>query len=375
MPTLTFIVALLLAAFTLRRCTYLLASLLPSRPARFSQQTPVAVIGSFKNEEKSLPRLLDALAALDFPSSRMSFTFVSDGSTDRTLELLEAWSATRRNVRVIKGPGGQGKAEALNLALDSALRAEPSSHLVAVYDADTWPLPSHLSALVSAFEDPRVAAASGSLLPVNACFSFVSRYAALETWVYQTVILAGKERCGSNPPVVGSNCVYRRKALDSVGGFPAGSFSEDIELSLAFVKRGFRTRWIRSAESRMAVATTLRQFLHQRTRWTSGLYHSSRQARGVESWFTIAGYADRLILLAAFGLTIWGHLHPAWITMYLAASFATVLAALLRAPGAGPRWVYLLVAPLMFAVDIVASARSTFDHAVGRRMEWRTGRG
>ena len=232
-----------------------------------------------------------------------------------------------------------------------------------------------LSALVGAFEDPRVAAASGLVLPVNAAQSFVSRYAALETWVYQTVILAGKERCGANPPVVGSNCIYRRKELETVGGFPQGSFSEDIELSLALVKRGFRTRWIRSAESRMVVVTTLRQFLQQRARWTSGLYKSGRQARGLESWLTAAGYLDRLILLAALCLTIWGHLHAGWIAIYLAATFATFLVALLRAPDAGARWVYLVVAPPMFAVDIAASARSTLLHLVGRRIEWRTGGG
>ena len=82
----------------------------------------MAVLGSFKNEEMSLPRLLDALTALDFPASQISFTLVSDGSTDRTPELLKAWATPRPNARVIIGPGGQGKAEALNLAL----RAAPS---------------------------------------------------------------------------------------------------------------------------------------------------------------------------------------------------------------------------------------------------------
>jgi cellulose synthase/poly-beta-1,6-N-acetylglucosamine synthase-like glycosyltransferase len=365
----TSIVALLLTAFTLRRCVYLVASLLPSPPVRRSHQFSIAVIGSFKNEEVSLPRLLEALTGLDYPAPRISFTLVSDGSTDRTLGLLEAWAALRPNARVIVGPGGQGKAAALNVALESA----GPSDLVAVYDADTWPSPSQMSAVAGAFEDPRVAAASGWVRPVNAAQSFVARYAALETWVYQTVILAGKERCGANPPVVGSNCIYRRKELEAAGGFPQGALSEDIELSLALVERGFRTRWIRSAVSRMVVVTTLRQFLQQRARWTSGIYRSGRHARGLESWLTAAGYLDRLILLAALGLTIWGRLHPAWIALYLAAPFATFLVAVLRAPDAGPRWVYLVVAPLMFAVDIAASATSTLLHLAGRRVEWRTG--
>jgi cellulose synthase/poly-beta-1,6-N-acetylglucosamine synthase-like glycosyltransferase len=369
MAVVTSTVVLLLVAFTLRRCVYLLASLRAPRPARRSHRFSVAVLGSFRNEEVSLPHLLDALDALDFPTGQLSFTLVSDGSSDRTPELLKTWAATRHNAHVIIGPGGQGKAAALNLAM----RAARPSDLIAVYDADTWPSPSHLSALAGAFEDPAIAAASGLLLPVNAGYSIVSRYAALETWVYQTVILAGKDRCGVNPPVVGSNCIYRRKELEMAGGFPPGSFSEDIELSLAFVKRGFRTRWIRSAESRMVVVTTLSQFLQQRARWTSGLYRSGRQAGGIESWLTAAGYADRLILLAALCLVIWGPFQAVWIAIYLAAPFATLLLALLRAPHAGARWMYFVAAPPMLAVDIVAAATSTLLYLTRRRIEWRTG--
>jgi cellulose synthase/poly-beta-1,6-N-acetylglucosamine synthase-like glycosyltransferase len=230
-----------------------------------------------------------------------------------------------------------------------------------------------MSALAGAFEDPQVAAASGLLLPVNAAHSFVGRYAALETWVYQMVILAGKERCRANPPVVGSNCIYRRKELEAAGGFPRGSFSEDIELSLAFVKRGLRTRWIRAAESNMLVVSTLANFWRQRARWTSGLYTSARQAGGLESWLTAAGYLDRLVLVAALALTFLGRMHPVWVALYLSAPVAAMLAALCRAPHTGARWIYVIVTPLMFVVDIGASLVSTLRHLAGRRVEWRTG--
>jgi cellulose synthase/poly-beta-1,6-N-acetylglucosamine synthase-like glycosyltransferase len=365
----TWIVAALLAVFTLRRYVYLLASLLPSPPVAGSRRFSVAVLAAFRNEEGSLPRLLEALTALDYPVAQLSFTFVSDGSTDRTVELLHAWADSRANAHVLITADSHGKAAALNLALAAA----PASDLVAIYDADTWPSTSHLDALAGAFEDPLVAAASGLLLPVNAASSFVSRYAALETWVYQMVVLAGKERCGANPPVVGSNCIYRRRELEAEGGFPQGSFSEDIELSLAFVRRGRRTRWVRTAESRMLVAASLRQFWRQRSRWTSGLYHSRRHARGVESWLTAAGYLDRLVLIAALWLAYWRRLDPVWIAIYLAAPLATVVVALLRAPNTGARSAYLAVAPVMFVVDVAISLTSTVFHLLGRRVEWRTG--
>jgi cellulose synthase (UDP-forming) len=174
--------------------------------------------------------------------------------------------------------------------------------------------------------------------------------------------------------VVGSNCLYRRKDLEALGGFPPGSLSEDIELSLALGKRGRRTRWVRAARARAHVAGTLGHFWRQRTRWTSGMYHSRREVRGLEGLFTVNGYADRLIFVAAVGLAWWGILHPIWIALYLAAPLAAMLIALARAEDPGPRWLYLFVTPLMFAVDVAASITATVLHLLGHRAEWRTDR-
>jgi len=370
MAALTWIVAVLLAVFTVRRYVYIAASLAPSRQDRPADRFSVAVIGSFKDEEFALPHLLKSLAALDYPSQRLSFTLVSDGSSDGTVRILTKWAAGRSNVHVIVTPISQGKSVALNLALEAA----PPSDLIAIYDADTRPAAAQLSWVAGAFDDPRVAAASGLLLPLNATESLVARYSALENWVYQLVILAGKDRCGSNPPTVGSNCVYLRSEVEAIGGFPPGSESEDIELSLVLVKRGFVTRWIRRAESRVLVAATLSRFWWQRARWTSGLYHTARQARGAEAWLTVAGYADRLALLAAVALVLFGGLSPIWVAMYLAAPVVAAVSALVRAPDTGARWMYLFVTPAMFVVDIAVSLSSTLLYLVGRRVEWRTDR-
>ena len=79
----------------------------------------------------------------------------------------------------------------------------------------------------------------------------MSQYAALEAWVHQLVVLAGKERWGWNPPTMGGNCVYRVAAVEELGGFPVNTSTEDIEVSLAprwaaFVRSH---RWHRSQES------------------------------------------------------------------------------------------------------------------------------
>ena len=149
------------------------------------------------------PHLLSSLAELDYPSSASSFTLVSDGSSDSTEKILADWAASTPNAQMIATPDSRGKSEALNLALAAA----PASDLIAVYDADTRPDASQLSWLAGAFENPRVAAASGLLVPSNATDSFVSR-SRLETWVIQCISPGRSVRLRAAN--VGSNCVTRR---------------------------------------------------------------------------------------------------------------------------------------------------------------------
>jgi cellulose synthase/poly-beta-1,6-N-acetylglucosamine synthase-like glycosyltransferase len=370
MDALSWAVAVLLAVFTARRYLFLGASLLPDRPHRPSREFRIAILGAFKNEEDALPALLDALAGLDYPAERLSFTFVSDGSRDRTPARLHAWAAAHPNARVLVLAESRGKACALNVALEAA----PPSDLVAVFDADTHPSAGQLAALAGAFDEPRVAVASGLVLPANPADSVCSFYAALETWVYQTVILAGKDRCRLNPPAVGNNCAYRRAELQAAGGFPPGSFSEDIELSLALGRRGLRSRWIREAKSHARVPVTIAGFWRQRTRWTSGLYSAGRRGRGLEAWLTAAGYFDRLALAGAVSLAATGRMDWWWAGAYFSAPACAVLTALWRSRNGGGRWIHLAGAPLMFGVDAAVSLWATVAHVARRRVEWRTGR-
>ena len=89
---------------------------------------------------------------------------------------------------------------------------------------------------------------------------------------------------------------------------------------------------------------------------------------------TVVGYVDRVALLAAIALVIFGWLGPLWIVAYLAAPVVASVSALVRASDTGAKWVYLFVAPPMFVVDIAASMSSTLLSLIGRRVEWKTDR-
>lgn len=370
MSALALLLAGLLLLFSTRRYVFIISSLLPGPDPAGGFTPGVSVLVSARNEEKHLPGLLASFDRLDYPREKLHFVLVDDGSGDATARLLKQWAEGRPNASVLRLEQPEGKASALN----HALQAAPPSELVAVYDADVHPHPDSLRRLAAVFADPAVGAASGYRRPANWRASVVAAYAALESWVHQHVTQAAKERLGINPTTLGAHCLYRRSALEQLGGFPAGSLSEDIEISLALVGRGWKTRFVRSAAADSFVAESLSRFWNQRARWTRGLYGSARHARGLEGWAVVAGYLDRIVFLASCAAAWGGWLSPVWLLVYLSAPLAAILMGLSRARTGWRGALYSLAsAGLMFLVDLAATCASTAGALLRRRVEWRTG--
>ena len=360
----------LLFLFTLRRFWLLIAAARPVRYSERGDERSVAAIASVLNEEENLPGLLEALDNLDYSQDKIFFLLVDDGSRDRTSGILQAWAGRRANARCLVLSQSLGKAEALNKAVEAA----PESELIAVYDADLRPQSDSLRILASAFRDERIGAVSGFRRPANASASTVAAYGALETLVHQLITQSGKETLGLNPTTLGGNCVYRRSALQQIGGFPAGAFSEDIEISHALVAEGWRTRFLIDAVAHSLVVESLGRYWNQRCRWTRGLYRSHRRASGMESWLVSAGYLDRLAFLAALVLTGAGHISILWPAIYCMGHAASIASALGRANlGAAPTVRMLRSILPMFAVDVSVSFTATVSSLLGRHQQWRTG--
>lgn len=355
----------LLVVFLCRRYVLLVASLLPRRRSGRNATRTVTILVAGRNEGAHLPATLAGLSRLDYPAELVHMVLVSDGSTDNTVEVLSAWSGSRSRTTVLDLPESVGKGG----ALAAALAVAPPCDLVVVFDADCEPDPLVLRVLSGVFDDERVGAATGYPSPGNANATLVSRYAALERWTHHLVVLAGKDRLGLDPSIIGVVFAVRRKALDAAGGFPVGRVSEDIDLSMALVALGWKLRWVQGATVREDVVEDMDRFLQQRTRWGRGILQSASGAKSVESFFVVAGYLDRVVLLVALIMVLFGGLE-AWLPLaYLVAPAMSALTALYRA-GARPVTSFAWSAILMLAADMAVSLGSTLGQLLGTKVKW-----
>ena len=359
----------ILLLFSVRRMLWVLASWLRRRPPTETGCWPEVLIAvAFRNEQDSLPRLLSGLDALDYDTERLSICLVDDASTDDSTGLAVAWASERANVRLIILDENAGKAEALNRALASAA---DSSEVMVVYDADQYPRPDSLRRLIEPFADSRTEAVCGYRRPVFRKINAIVTYGCLEAWTHQLVNLAAKDVLGLDPPTMGGNCAYRRTALERIGGFPAGSFSEDTEVSLALTGSGGRTRFVRDAVAEHAVADSFRHYLNQRLRWSQGLMASRRHVRGLEAAFVAAGYLDRVVLLLVTACIVGGYVSPWWLIVYAVPALAAVITAVGKAhPEARLVCMVFAILPIMFVVDVAVSVVAALHGVTGRPVRW-----
>ncbi|HLY37648.1 MAG TPA: glycosyltransferase family 2 protein [Candidatus Binatia bacterium] len=114
----------------------------------------VSFIIAAYNEERSIAKKLANTFALEYPADRLEILVVSDGSSDRTEEIVRAEGGGR--VKLLALGSRNGKTIAQNRAVESA-----TGEIVVFSDATTVYEPRCLRALVSNFADPEVGAATG----------------------------------------------------------------------------------------------------------------------------------------------------------------------------------------------------------------------
>jgi len=106
------------------------------------------------NEEGGIQRKLQQTLALDYPANKIEIIVVSDGSTDRTDQIVSSFPDSR--VRLIKARGRMGKTNAQNEGAKIA-----QGEVLVFSDATTRYHPQALRYLASNYADARVGAVSG----------------------------------------------------------------------------------------------------------------------------------------------------------------------------------------------------------------------
>jgi cellulose synthase (UDP-forming) len=178
-------------------------------------------------------------------------------------ELAEV--AERNGACYVRRPENRGaKAGNLNHAL-----ALTSSPYVAVFDCDHVPDPAFLAETLPLLADPDVAFVQTPQYYANRASRPMTAAAWSQQALFFGVIAQGKADL-SSMFCCGTNVLFRRQALEEVGGFPEESLTEDFLLSVRLQERRWQTRYLPQVLAQGLVPEDPASYVSQQRRWATG---------------------------------------------------------------------------------------------------------
>ncbi len=245
------------------------APLAPPGPARMSDRLPkVSVLVPLYRETEIAGALIKRLRKLSYPKVLLDVILVleqHDRLTRRTLQStdLPSW------IRVIEVPAHDGlttKPRAMNYALDFC-----NGDIVGVWDAEDAPAPDQIDRVVARFaqapED--VVCLQGILDYYNPRTNWLARCFTIEYSSWFRVVLPGIARIGLVVPLGGTTLFFRRKVLETLGGWDAHNVTEDADLGVRLCRAGYRTEMIDTVTFEEANCRAW-PWIRQRSRWLKG---------------------------------------------------------------------------------------------------------
>ena len=309
--------------------------LLDRRPARRRQtEYPgISVLIAAYNEQDSIGTTVQRLLDSNYPGP-VEIIVIDDGSSDQTLPILSR--IKHPSLRVLP-VAHRGKA----LALNDGLRAA-SHDIVVTVDADTFVFGDALTRIVERLQSdtPTTAAVAGAVLVRNSRDGVIAR---MHEWDYFHGIASIKRVQSLYHGTLvaqGAFSAYRKGPLLEMGGWP-DVVGEDIVMTWALLRRGYRVGYAEDAAAFTVVPTTYKGFFRQRQRWARGL---------VEAFKAHPTILTKLRMSSLF--VYWNALYPLLDLVYLTVFIPGIILALFhKYLIAGP--MTLAVLPLAMLVNVV----------------------
>lgn len=216
--------------------TYVGYSLVVLLLARFTRDTVerreieprITFLITAYNEEKNIAKKLINTLDLDYPKEKLEIIVASDGSTDRTDEIVNSFAG--RRVRLVRVEGRAGKTETQNQAVRQA-----TGDIIVFSDATTRYEHMNLRNIARNYADPKVGAVSGRYEYYNPTGATIG-VGNILFWKYENFIKRSQTRIKTITGCCG--CIYsvRRNLYEPL---PADIISDLVE-PLKILEKGYR---------------------------------------------------------------------------------------------------------------------------------------
>jgi glycosyltransferase XagB len=212
-------------------------------------------------------QLVDGIARLDYPSSRLDVKLLLEADDEETRAAIDAIDLPNHfEVLTVSGVGPKAKPRACNHGL-----AHARGEYLVIYDAEDRPEPSQLRDAVAAFAhaEPEIVCFQARLNYFNRTHNILTRWFTAEYSVWFDQFLPGLQALDVAIPLGGTSNHFTVARLRELRGWNPFNVTEDADLGVRIFLRGWKTAILESTTYEEATSR-LYNWIRQRSRWVKG---------------------------------------------------------------------------------------------------------
>lgn len=214
-----------------------------------------------------VPQFTKAMSALDYPKDRLQVMLLLEEDDKQTIaEVTRMELPPYFTTLVVPHSVPKTKPKALNYGLMHA-----TGDYVVIYDAEDIPEPMQLKKVVAGFSKMHesVVCIQAKLNFYNPHQNILTRVFTAEYALWFDLVLTGLQTIHAPIPLGGTSNHFKKKDVIDLKGWDSFNVTEDADLGMRLVKKGFRTAIIDS-DTREEANSDMKNWFWQRTRWIKG---------------------------------------------------------------------------------------------------------
>lgn len=221
------------------------------------------------NEEYVMDRLLQNIAKIEYPKSKLEIQVLDDSTDESVIDTASKIKALREqglDIQHIRRSNREGfKAGALKEGLTIA-----KGEYVAIFDADFLPAADWLKKTVPYFKDPEIGVVQTRWGHINRDYSILTRIQAFALDAHFTLEQVGRNSKGHFINFNGTAGIWRKECILDAGNWEGDTLTEDLDLSYRAQLKNWKFKYLEDVETPAELPVVISAARSQQFRWNKG---------------------------------------------------------------------------------------------------------
>jgi len=231
------------------------------------------------NELNVVVRLIENIVKLDYPKDKLEIQ-VLDDSTDETQKIakesVDKFKKDGFNIFYIHRNNRTGfKAGALQNGMSKA-----TGEFIAIFDADFVPRPNFLKNLMPYFTEESIGMVQARCGHSNRKYSLLTKIQAIILDGHFLIEHTARNRSGRFFNFNGTAGIWRKKTIETSGGWQGDTLTEDMDLSYRAQIKGWKFIFVPDVVIPAELPIDVNAFKTQQGRWAKGTIQVAKKLLG-----------------------------------------------------------------------------------------------